>query len=326
MKILRVALLALGIAALWLTVRAVGLSVIVSELLRLRGWVIPLFSIYALVYAVQALGWTYAYPAPLPKKVLFRDVYAIRIVGETLNAVIPWSASLGGEPLKAELLKRRHGVPLAETYASILIVHTAYGISLASFVLAGIWLNLETLPLPHALGRGIAIFLASMIGIVALLIAGLRAGLFEKLHLFLDKIGRGGVVGDTAHKIARLDGEIRRVYSDGKKRYALCVSVNFLGWASGILEVIFGAALLGLEIGWREAWLIEALIQSVRMATFFIPASVGAQEGAIVYIFTQLGFAQAPSVAFAVLRRVREIVWLAIGLFLWGIYSESKKH
>ena len=42
--------------------------------------------------------------------------------GETLNAVIPFSASLGGEPVKAELLKERHGVSLSEGLASLLIV------------------------------------------------------------------------------------------------------------------------------------------------------------------------------------------------------------
>jgi hypothetical protein len=71
-------------------------------------------------------------------------------------------------------------------------------------------------------------------------------------------------------------------------------------------------------VGLAEAWLLEALIQVLRIITFFIPSSIGAQEGGIVLIFSQFGYASPVSLTFAVIRRLREIIWLGFGLFLWA--------
>ena len=65
-----------------------------------------------------------------------------------------------------------------------------------------------------------------------------------------------------------------------------------------------------------EAWLIETVAQLVRAGTFFIPASLGATEAAMVLVYEAL--VGAPSLGFAValIRRARELLWIAWGLWL----------
>ena len=65
-----------------------------------------------------------------------------------------------------------------------------------------------------------------------------------------------------------------------------------------------------------EAWLIETVAQLVRVGTFFIPASLGATEVAMVLLYEAL--VGAPSLGFAValIRRARELLWIAWGLWL----------
>ena len=42
-------------------------------------------------------------------------------------------------------------------------------------------------------------------------------------------------------------------------------------------------------------------------------------------IFSQLGFASGPSLLFALIRRVREMIWIALGLLLWAAVKDKPK-
>ena len=63
----------------------------------------------------------------------------------------------------------------------------------------------------------------------------------------------------------------------------------------------------------ETATIIEALGTAVRFATFLVPASLGALEGGYVATFTALGLAPSAGIAFGLARRVRELVWIAVG-------------
>src|SRR3989338_8480405 len=182
MKIVKFFLLALGFYILYVTIRAVGLENIASHISELKWKLAPILLIYPFIFFFDTMGWSLAFPKSLPSHVPFWDLYRIRIVGETLNAVIPWAASLGGEPIKAELLKSRYGVPLSDGLASILIVHTTFWISLNIFVIGAILATLKTLPLTPILWQSVLIFLF-VLGFVAIfLVVGLHFGIFRKVH------------------------------------------------------------------------------------------------------------------------------------------------
>ena len=50
--------------------------------------------------------------------------------------------------------------------------------------------------------------------------------------------------------------------------------------------------------------------------TFFVPAGVGTTEGGLVLIFVAFGFGAPLGLAFALVRRFRELCWTAIGLIV----------
>src|SRR4051794_5672743 len=130
MRFVKIVLLALGFYILYYTVRDVGTDNIIEHIHRLGWKLAPGLIVYSFIFLFDTIGWAFAFPRNLPKHVPLKDLLLIRIIGEMLNAVIPFSASLGGEPIKAEMLKRRHSVPLAEGYASLLIVHTTFWVAL----------------------------------------------------------------------------------------------------------------------------------------------------------------------------------------------------
>ena len=326
MKIIKLLLIGRGCYILAVTIRSVGLALIWENISALSWKLLPLLVIYPVIFAFDTLGWSYAFPKGPPKNVTFLDLYFIRIIGETLNAVIPFSASLGGEPIKAEILKRRHGLPLSQSYASILIVHTTFWVSLNLFVIGGILVTLKTLPLPPVLWTSVLIFLATLGLIALLLIIGLHLGIFKKVHALGEQWKWWGASSrDKSEHYLQLDKDIQKFYTANPRRFFLSVFFNFLGWLAGTLEVYYVAQLLGMKIGLTEAWLLEALIQVLRIVTFFIPSSVGAQEGGILLIFSQFGFANPVSLTFAVIRRLREVLWIGLGLMLWSLMGDRPR-
>ena len=324
MRLIKILLLAFGFYLLYYTVKDVGFQNILENL-RPLGWqILPVLLIYPFIFAFDTAGWAYAFPRNLPRHVPFKELYGIRIVGEMLNAIVPFSASLGGEPMKAELLKRRYGIPLAEGYASLLIVHTTLWIALNLFIIGGILVTLKTMPLTPVLWNSVLAFLVVLGLLACFLIGGLHLGIFKKAHEF------GEFFKWCKHdseqkkiKFLELDRDIKKFYTQNRKNFFFSVFWNFLGWFMGTFEVYLIGRAIGLSIGLTEAWLLEALMQVLRIVTFFIPSSVGIQEGGIVLIFSQFGFAGGPSLAFAVIRRVREMIWIGLGLILWSFMKDK---
>lgn len=325
-RFLKLGLLALGFYILYFTVREVGVQNL-AESAHSLGWgVLPVLLVYPCIFFFDTLGWYFAFPRNLPSHVPLRDLYFIRIIGETLNAVIPFSASLGGEPMKAQLLKDRHGVPLAEGFASLLIVHTTFWVALNAFVIGGVLVSFKTMPLTPVLWKSVAAFLFGLGFVALMLIAGLHLGVFKKIHGIGERF-KWWKQDSHAKKtrFLELDQDIRRFYTEDRRNFFFSCFWNFLGWFTGTVEVYIIARAVGIHVTIWEAWLLEALIQVLRIVTFFIPSSVGLQEGGIVLIFGEFGFASGPALAFALVRRAREILWIALGLSLWSFLKDKKK-
>jgi hypothetical protein len=68
---------------------------------------------------------------------------------------------------------------------------------------------------------------------------------------------------------------------------------------------------------------MEGLLVSINMATFFIPANAGSQEGGFAYLAPLMGLTATNGVALAVLRRCRDVVWVLFGL-AYLAFTEGK--
>ena len=59
---------------------------------------------------------------------------------------------------------------------------------------------------------------------------------------------------------------------------------------------------------------IGALSVFIKGGTFFIPGSLGAQDGGNLLLLRAFGYSDVTGITFALLRRFRELVWIGIGL------------
>jgi hypothetical protein len=81
---------------------------------------------------------------------------------------------------------------------------------------------------------------------------------------------------------------------------------------------------LGVTTSTSAATIIEALGSGVRFATFMVPASLGAFEGANAAAFAALGFGAGAGLAFSFVRRARQAVWIALGLIILGVMTHTR--
>ena len=59
---------------------------------------------------------------------------------------------------------------------------------------------------------------------------------------------------------------------------------------------------------------IESFGAAVKFASFMVPGSLGALEGGNIAIFAAFGLGGAVGLSYTLIRRLREIAWVLVGL------------
>jgi glycosyltransferase 2 family protein len=312
MKLLRALLLVVGLAFLCILVVTNEPATIFAAVTGL-SWRLAVVAVFPFVVVTtfDTLGWKYAF---LSDRVGFRTLMAIRIAGEAFNLTTP-TASVGGEAIKAWLL-RRH-VSLDEAVLSVVVAKTTITLAQGVFLLLGIvtaWMaGLPDSSLLHGMMWLLALEVLALVGFVA---AQMR-GVFGPVQRWLARVG----VGLSRHTEtgARVDRGLLRFYREEPRRLTLSIAFHFVAWLLGVVEVVLVLRFLGVPVSLTTATIIEAFGTAVRFATFLVPASVGAQEGGYVVTFVALGLPASTAVAFGLTRRVREIVWIIVGLVIFAL-------
>ena len=310
---LKGALLTLGLALLAIILWRAGPGAVL-EALRPAGWgVLVLIPAYLPVWVLDTLGWRFAFPAESRRVPLLR-LLRIRLTGDAFNVLTP-TLDLGGEAVKAMLLTRE-GIPTAQALASVIVAKTTLAVAEVLFLLVGLGIAVQIFALPEPLRRGAGLtLLLGGLGVGAFLLLQ-RRGLFGWVAGLLGRLGLARRFWrEQAPTVAALD-EVLRAYYARPGRGALSVGFHLMGWLAGTAEVALILWFLDLPVTTATAVALEAGHQLARAASFFIPAKLGTQEGGSVILFSALGFPAAVGVAVSLLRRVREMAWVALGLLL----------
>jgi uncharacterized membrane protein YbhN (UPF0104 family) len=113
----------------------------------------------------------------------------------------------------------------------------------------------------------------------------------------------------------------RRFYSGHRLRLLWSLVFAMGNWVLGAVEVYLIMTLLGFPLSFAEVWMIECMVQLVRTIAFFIPAGLGAQEGAFLVAVGALTGVPSAGVATALVRRFRDVLWIALSLAVAAAYA-----
>jgi uncharacterized membrane protein YbhN (UPF0104 family) len=96
-----------------------------------------------------------------------------------------------------------------------------------------------------------------------------------------------------------------------------------LSWFVGAFEFYIAMKFLHHPIPFSDAIILEAMIHATGSAAFFVPASLGVQEGALLFFGQMLGIPGQTCLALALVRRCRDILIMAPGLVIWQVQEGS---
>ncbi len=312
MKVLRVLLLMLGLALLGVLVAKNDPAEIFASIGRL-SWRLGILVCFpaTLVAVFDTLGWRFAF---LRDRVGFRTLLGARMAGEAFNLTTP-TAALGGEAVKTWLL--RGHAPFDESLLSVIVAKTTILLAQGLFLLIGIVLAwLFVLP-DSSLLRGMVWLLVVEIVAVGAFVVAQNTGMFGWGQRLLQRISvRPSGSGET---LRRVDAGLASFYRREPRRLLVSIGFHLVAWLLGSVEAYLTLRFLGIDVSLTTATVIEAFGTAVRFATFMIPASVGVLEGGYAATFSALGLGATAGVSFGLVRRVREIVWVAAGLLVFAV-------
>jgi uncharacterized membrane protein YbhN (UPF0104 family) len=302
MRFLRILPLVGGLLALVLLIRHFGLESLTAALTRIAWWQFVLVClVYGLSMVLDTLGWRYTLLGNHPP---FLRLLAARCAGQAVN-VVTALGGVGGEAIKAWLLRR--DLPYEASVPSLILAKTAEVVGQALLLVTGILIAWATGIVGWSLiGPMCYLLVVEVIGVSGFILAQVSGG--------VGRVGRLLAWVGAGRGARRIDGAVRKFYRSHLRSLLLSVAFHFTSWLVGTLEVLLIVRSLQIPASLAAATVIEALGTGVRFATFFVPASLGTLEGANAAAFAALGWGASNGLAFSLVRRGRQAVWIAIGL------------
>ncbi|MFW6049561.1 MAG: lysylphosphatidylglycerol synthase transmembrane domain-containing protein [Myxococcota bacterium] len=314
--------LALGIALLGVLLAHLDPEEVWANLRRAGWMLLPAFGASLANLAFSGLTWSQTLE-PGPARPPFLRVLGAFWAGHALNGVTPGGA---GEVLKGSILSRT--VRGEEVVASLVVFHYLTGAAMLvalvlSPLLALIWLDLSNAVIGAILGLGgiMALGMALLRILLRRGLAGDVLGLASRLPFV--STGRLDVWKERAVEVDDRIRAFRRRRPRAFARatvFALCVRLTLM------VELWF--FLLALLPEQHAAWLFllamltQSTAQIINILAVFIPGRVGALEGGAALLFDLLGLSAVDGLALALLRRLRKVLTIALGLLV-GAWLEA---
>lgn len=301
------------------------------DIVRDLGWRLPLLVLPNLAATtLETQGWRLSFRrlGALPR---FLPLLAVRVSGDALILGLP-SGSVVSESVQPYLLKSRCALALetgiVATVARKFLVVLTHGLFLAlSTVLA--WSLLERVS-RAAIGRGglpwalLASGLVLVASALALAATVGRGRVADRVHAGLQAVGGrwiGSWLERNARRFQRTDDSLVRFFSPPLAPLAGSVAFYLAGWLVRSLETFLFLRLVGGDVPLPAAMVMETALVLVRAAAVPVPAGLGVQDAGYVLCLHALGLPDATTIgtAFVLLKRGRDLFWVAAGFLLLGV-------
>ena len=258
------------------TIHAAGIAHIRDAASRI-GWG---FAVIVLLSGAREVTRTLAWMRAVegPAHLPFCDALSARLAGEALNTLLPMGIVVG-EPAKAARV--RHRLPFATAFTALMIELAFYG---ASVVLLFAVAVLAVLP------RTALLSFAALACVSLTQAAGKIQSLCESIIAFA----------------------LRHPY-----RAWSIVALEAIYHSLAIAEVYVTVFLISpADAGWVSAIVLETVNRAVTIIFKMLPLRIGIDEAAAALVARRIELGTTTGLVLALVRKMRLLVWSAIGLSL----------
>jgi glycosyltransferase 2 family protein len=321
MKILiNLTLFLLGCTLLIWVINSVDTEKALELLFELGFGFFAVLLIYSFITWLDTLSWKNDFRPETTTHFSNQQLWVIRQIGEAYNNITPLG-TLGGEPIKAHLLKKHCDISIKQSLASLIIAKTTFLTALIIFCIPGIYLIFDSAKIPEDFKTISLIGMTGFSLLIFLFFIFQVTGTLGKICSWLVKKTNNIRMEIFLTKLVHLDKLFSSYYQSYPKRVFISIFFALLGWIIGLAEVYLIFYFLGFSPSFIDIWIIETMGQLVRAGSFFIPLSIGAQEGGMVLIFSALGYPSSLGLAASIIGRVKQFTWVTLGLGLGWIIA-----
>ena len=274
------------------------------------GWIVTLFIV---TWAAEILAWALTFTQRRVRGPWLWHLWLVNMVGEAMNVAMPFG-SLGGEPVKAWLLKHRYGVGYREATTTLVLMQTLLALAEAIFVAVGALLAAALGLLPVAVEQLLSAAALTLMALMTVSVVGLQQRWLRYLMSSFERHFARARYGAIKDGLVAVEHALAAFVRDHGRRFAASTAFFLVNWLGGAAEICLMMQLLGSPLPFVQCWVAEAAIVSIRSLTFFLPAQLGSVEAVTVYVISALGAGVDIGLALAALRRAREVLWAALGL------------
>ena len=311
-------------------------------------WLIPIIGVWFVIYGINALAWNCTIRGVMSQEgsnaagsiPSFWRIYKLTISGYALNYATP-VGGLGGEPYRIMELSR--DIPKQQATSSVILYAMMHVFAHFWFWFTSIFLYLilalcGDLPLNYTIGWCLDFIAVLFFAALFLFSKGYKNGLVVKVLGWVGKIPglRGWSRRFTerhAEALHNVDSQIAALHSQDKKAFYSSLSLEYLSRIVQSLEVLFMLLLFGVDCGGGFGGIMLTFLHSILIVAFttffanligFLPMQLGVQEGGFVLSIAALGLSAALGIFVSIICRVREIVWIFVGIMLMKVDANSE--
>ena len=327
-------LLGLATVVVMLFTFDVSFSELWQHLCHAGYWLVPIVGVWAVIYAINAWSWQLIVKSKCDEgeHVSFPSIYRLTIIGYALNYATP-VGGLGGEPYRimelSRTISKEHATSSVILYA-MMHIYAHFWFWFVSIFLYLFLAAVGDLALTPVLM--VLFFLAIVLCVTAfaLFIRGYRHGVVKMLMSWVARIpGLRGwgrrFMSNHEQTINEVDGQIAALRNQDKPTFYRSFALEFFSRIVQSLEIFFMLLLFDIDCGGGFTGLMLTFLHSVLILSFtsllanligFLPMQLGVQEGGFVLSIAALGLSAALGIFVSIICRVRELLWIALGLVL----------
>ena len=272
-------------------------------------------------YICEAFAWKLLL-AEYGKSVSFIKLLRTVLEGDSLNYIT--ITKIGGEALKAYAIKDK--MNLAVSAASVIVLKFCS--------ILGFWLVIACGFLTMLFTSDVSFDLKKWVGI-GLVVLGLflfsfswvqRMGMFKPLSWMLRQFEtKFQWISQHVIRLTRLDEKIIETYHARPMRVYVSTMLCSIKWLEEILFIWLVFRFLHIGQDWFVPTLVCTISLLMNSFFFFVPWRAGTQEGTMVLTFTLLDLSEPVGLSLAILKRLRELVWVFIGLILFSLEAMTNQ-
>ena len=245
-------------------------------------------------------------------------LYKITVSAFALNYATP-GGLMGGEPYKIMSLSPRIGT---ERATSSVILHTMTHIfSHFWFWLLSCILYVAILPLNLPMGLLLAAVTAFCLAAIWFFLKGYKRGIaFSGMrllsHIPFIKKWAARFIESHQQQLHTIDMQIAALHGQSRGTFFCAVLLELACRIVSALEIFFILLVIMPSANYLHCILILAFTSLFANMLFFIPLQLGGREGGLLMSAGGLGMSASAGIFVALLVRLRELIWTAIGLLL----------